>query len=614
MNEQKLEYLNNKAKRLPTEPGVYIIKDQQGKIIYIGKAKSLKNRVSSYFRSVDKHLPKVYKMVENAAEFDFIVTSSEYEALVLECSLIKQHMPKYNILLKDDKGYSYIKVHPKEWSRITSEKQKINDGATYIGPYTSGYVVKSTVEEANKIFMLPVCSRKFPQEMGKGRPCLNYHIKQCMAPCTGKISLSDYQEAVEQAVRFIRSGGSEIIDHLKQKMERYSENMEYEKAAQCRDRIRAIEKINTHQKVIFIKNTQQDVIALAKSHQGCCAVVLKFRANRLHDKEYFMLGQTDDIAQARQEFLLRYYDSGKEIPKLVVLDGNIDDCKLVEDYLTVQKGEKVSLLVPQKGEQASLVSMARENCAQHLAEHMSRTGKEVAALDELARLLGLNTTPEYIEAYDISNIGSSTIVAGMVVFDRGRPLKAAYRKFSVTSQGYADDYGSMREVMERRFNRYEEHKNEGIGFGRMPDLILLDGGRGHVGTIEPLIRQMGYNTPVFGMVKDNKHRTRAIATNGGEINFSPNSPAFALVTKIQDEVHRFSISYSRAKHSSKSFETLLAQVEGIGAKRIKGLYSYFKTIKAMKCATVQELSQAEGMNIKAAENLYKFLHENDGTE
>ncbi|MEG1869603.1 MAG: excinuclease ABC subunit UvrC [Oscillospiraceae bacterium] len=606
--EDKLEYLRQKTKTLPLEPGVYLMKDKQRKIIYIGKAKSLKNRVSSYFRSIEKHEPKVYKMVIMVDDFDYIVTSSEFEALVLECSLIKQHAPKYNILLKDDKGYSYIKIFPKQWSRITAEMQKQDDGGIYLGPYTSSYVAKSTVEEANKVFMLPTCNRKFPQEFGKGRPCLNYHIKQCMAPCTGKISEESYNETIEQATRFIKGGGKEFIGYLHTQMEQYSEKMEFEKAAQCRDRIRAIEKLNDRQNVIFIKNSEQDVIALAKSADNCCAVVLKFRNNRLHDKDFYLLGQVDSLDLARQEFIVRYYSEGREIPKQIVIDGQLEDMALIEEYLAVKRHSKVTIVMPQKGEQAALIQMATANCSQHLAERISRTGKEVAALDELAKLLALTKPPQYIEAYDISNIGSETIVAGMIVFDNGRPLKAAYRKFSITSVvGKPDDYSSMKEAITRRLERYEQHKQEKVGFGRLPDLILLDGGKGHVSTIQPVIAAMGYNIPVFGMVKDDKHRTRAISATGGEISLPPNSGAMRLVSQIQDEVHRFSINYSRSKHSKTSFATLLEQVDGIGPKRVEGLYKHFKTFKAIKAATVDELCEAEGMNRKSAEALHEFL-------
>ena len=609
MNNPRLGYLHKKAAGLPMEPGVYLMKDSQKKIIYIGKAKSLKNRVSSYFRSVEKHLPKVYRMVEQVFDFDYIVTSSEFEALVLECSLIKQHSPKYNILLKDDKGYSYIKVFPKEWSRITSEKQREEDGALYLGPYTSSYVVKSTVEEANKLFLLPTCSRKFPQDFRRERPCLNYHIKQCMAPCQGNISLEEYQDAVAQALEYIRDGGSNLVERLTQQMEQYAENMEYEKAARCRDRIRAIEKVGERQKVIFIRAKEQDVIGLGKSADNCCVVVLKFRNNRLHDQDFFLLGQMDNLDSARQEFVLRYYSSRRELPRQILLDGPLEDAALVESYLTQLKGAKVNLLFPQKGEQASLVDMARKNCAEHLAEQSGRTGREVAALDELGRLLGLSKPPEYIEAYDISNIGGSTVVAGMAVFDRGRPLKAAYRKFSVRcTQGAPDDYASMREVITRRLLRYKEHEGQAVGFGRLPDLILLDGGKGHVATILPVLEELGFSIPVFGMVKDDRHRTRAIATDGGEIAFPPASAAFRLVTQIQDEVHRFSISYSRSSHQKKSFSMLIDQVEGVGEKRRAALFQRFKTLKAMREATLDDLAAVEGMNRPTAQALYDFLH------
>ena len=443
MENPRLPFLADKAHRLPLLPGVYIMKNKAGEIIYVGKAKALKNRVSSYFRSVEKHLPKVYKMVSQVHDFDYIVTDSEFEALVLECSLIKQHAPKYNILLKDDKGYSYIKVYPKEFSRIRMALQKDDEpGATYIGPYMSSYVVRETVDEANKAFKLPTCTRKFPQEFGKGRPCLNYHIKQCMGVCLGKVSLEEYNEVLEQALDYIKGGSAQSVQKLTQRMEECAENMEFEKAAQLRDRIRAISRLaQADQKVIWAKGLpDQDVVALQRVQEETCAVVLKFRGERLVDKQDFLLGEVEELTSARLEFLLRYYNTRQEIPKRIQLDGEIEDMELTARWLTQQGGHKVELRVPQRGEQLKLVELARKNAAEKLALRNHRSGREVAALDELARLLGLDKPPAYIEAYDISNIGSATVVAGMVVFENGRPQKRLYRKFNIQTVSGTDDY------------------------------------------------------------------------------------------------------------------------------------------------------------------------------
>ncbi len=631
MDNPRLEYLREKVKKLPLQPGIYIMKDKKGQIIYIGKAKALKNRVSSYFRSVEKHTPKVYRMVENVWDFEYIVTSSEFEALVLECSFIKQHTPKYNILLKDDKGYHYIRVGGGEYGKITACHQPQKDGARYLGPYISGYVVKQTVDEVNKVFLLPTCNRNFPQEIGKQRPCLNYHIKQCMAPCSGKISPQEYAEALEEAVSFLKGSSANIQKILTQKMMQAAEAMQYEKAARYRDRIRAIQGLAENQKVVSIRYEEEDVIALVQSSVKCCAVVLQFRDYRLVDKEYFMLDELSEFAQnasltdskeqavepmmqeLRTQFVLRYYDMKQQVPKAVVLDGPPSCQQELEEYLCQKAQRSVQLLLPQKGDQMKLLQMAKENASQQIAEQTRRTSREISALDELARLLGLHQVPNYIEAYDISNIGSETIVAGMVVFEGGRPLKGAYRKFSVRSVvGKPDDYASMREVLTRRLERYEQHKQEGVGFGRLPDLILLDGGRGHVAAVKPLVRQMGFDIPIFGMAKDDRHRTRTIATEDGELSVSSFRAAFDLLTSIQDEVHRFSIGYSRSKHASRAMESVLRSVEGIGENRAKNLFLRFRTLKAMEAATVEQLEETPGMTHLTALNLYRYLHENDG--
>ena len=631
MDNPRLEYLREKVKKLPLQPGIYIMKDKKGQIIYIGKAKALKNRVSSYFRSVEKHTPKVYRMVENVWDFEYIVTSSEFEALVLECSFIKQHTPKYNILLKDDKGYHYIRVGGGEYGKITACHQPQKDGARYLGPYISGYVVKQTVDEVNKVFLLTTCNRNFPQEIGKQRPCLNYHIKQCMAPCSGKISPQEYAEALEEAVSFLKGSSANIQKILTQKMMQAAEAMQYEKAARYRDRIRAIQGLAENQKVVSIRYEEEDVIALVQSSVKCCAVVLQFRDYRLVDKEYFMLDELSEFAQnasltdskeqavepmmqeLRTQFVLRYYDMKQQVPKAVVLDGPPSCQQELEEYLCQKAQRSVQLLLPQKGDQMKLLQMAKENASQQIAEQTRRTSREISALDELARLLGLHQVPNYIEAYDISNIGSETIVAGMVVFEGGRPLKGAYRKFSVRSVvGKPDDYASMREVLTRRLERYEQHKQEGVGFGRLPDLILLDGGRGHVAAVKPLVRQMGFDIPIFGMAKDDRHRTRTIATEDGELSVSSFRAAFDLLTSIQDEVHRFSIGYSRSKHASRAMESVLRSVEGIGEKRAKNLFLRFRTLKAMEAATVEQLEETPGMTHLTALNLYRYLHENDG--
>ncbi len=607
MNNPRLDYLREKVRQLPREPGVYLMRDQTGTIIYIGKAKALRNRVSSYFRSVEKHLEKVYKMVQNVYDFETIVTDSEFEALVLECSLIKQYTPKYNILLKDDKGYSYIKITPPPFSKIQAVLQKQEgDGCTYLGPYMSSYVVKQTVDEANKVFLLPTCNRKFPQDFRKGRPCLNFYIKQCMGLCRGRISQEEYADRLAEALDFIRGGSAQALERLRQRMEQASDALEFEKAAQYRDRIQAIERITDRQKVVSSKAADADMVAFTQSDSATAAAVLLFRNHRLVDKKDFVFYESGDLPAFRREFLLRYYR--EDIPRVIAVDGDFEDRELTEAYFSQKMGHKITITIPQRGEQAQLVEMARNNASQRLSYEVSRTGRELSALDELARLLGLGGPPTYIEAYDISNIGSGTIVGGMVVFESGRPQKKYYRQFKMKSQLIPDDYASMREMLSRRFARYEEEKASGEGFGRLPDLILLDGGKGHVAAIEPLLAEKGIDVPVFGMVKDDRHRTRAIAKDGGEIAINANKNAFALVTRIQDEVHRYAISFSRKSHQKKGLELAMTSVEGIGPARAKALFQAFHTQKAMRQATVEQLAAVKGMNLACAKRLYDWLH------
>lgn len=607
MDELLLENLREKVKKLPLDPGVYIMRNKQGDVIYVGKAKHLRNRVGSYFRQIEKHLPKVYKMVQNVDDFDYIVTDSEFEALVLECSLIKLHDPKYNILLKDDKGFSYIKISAGEFPRITSEKQRMDDGALYLGPYTSGFVVNESVDAINRAFKLPTCTRKFPQDIGKGRACLNFHLKQCMGVCRGKISSPQYLETIETAVTYLRQGSNVTTELMEQKMHAYAENLEFEKAASMRDRIDAINRLTERQKVIFSKVPDQDVLAFVKDEKNCACSLIKFRQGRLIDKMDFLLGEAADLAEVRAEFLARYYQNN-EIPPIIAIDGEVEDTALVENFLREIRGKKVEITIPKRGEQLKLVQMAVTNCAQGLSHSSSRTGKEIATLDELAKILGLEKTPKYIEAYDISNIGSQVIVAGMVVFEDGKPLRQAYKRFNIKEQDDTDDYGAMREIIGRRLNRYEAEKESGTGFGRLPDLILLDGGQGHVNTVQPVVDSFGLEIPLFGMVKDDKHRTRAISSDGGEISIASFRRVFSLITAIQDEVHRYAITYSREKHKKTSFELKLAKVPGMGPTRCRNLLKSFKTVKAIKEATVEELAAVEGMNKTVAQNVHNFYN------
>lgn len=609
--DEHIRELRKKAMSLPLSPGVYIMHDKSKKIIYIGKAKALKNRVSQYFGSNRGHDNKVRQMVSNVEYFEYIVTDSEFEALILENSLIKQHQPKYNILLKDDKGYSYVRVSGGDWPKMTEVKAVKNDGAKYLGPYMNSWAIKETIDSANKIFKLPSCNRVFPRDFGKARPCLNFYIKQCSAPCRGRMKNSEYMEAFGEALDFVKGGSSSSISSLTKKMEAAAERLDFETAAKLRDRINAIDRMKNRQKVVASKIEEQDVIALAQSDTNTAFEVFRFTGNRLSDRESFFIDASLPETESRSEFINQYYMLRDRIPPVIITDGEVEDAELIARLLSEKKGRAVKLSVPQKGEQKQLVEMCRSNAAETLAQHTGSSGKAMSALDELRRLLGLEKTPAYIESYDISNLGGGENVAGMVGFENGVPLKSAYRRFKIKTVDGQDDYGSMREVISRRFNEYEIHEGESEGFGRLPDLILLDGGKGHVSAIKPILDQMGIDVPVFGMVKDDKHRTRAIAVEGGEIAINSNKSAFVLVSGIQDEVHRYAIGYHRQQRKKNTISSTLLSIDGVGTTRAKTLMKHFRTVSNIREASLEELLLVPGMTKPVAKNIYEFFREED---
>lgn len=599
--------LRKKAMALPLQPGVYIMKNKDKKIIYIGKAKKLKNRVSSYFGSHSNHSLKVIRMVENVDDFDYILVDTEFEALVLECSLIKQHMPKYNILLKDDKGYNYIKITKGDFPRISECKRIDDDGAEYIGPYISGFSVKQAVEETLKIFKLPRCNKKFPQEYGKSRPCLNGFMGLCCSPCAGRITQQDYVKTVEDALAFLKGGSKASVRDMTQKMNSLSEELKFEEAAKLRDRIRAIKNLEERQKVVSINVPEEDVFALVNGKKKACFEVLRFKNGRLSDTEFWLIDSQDDLRNARLELIERYYSMRADIPSRIAVDGEIEDEELLREFLEKQRGKKVEFIHPQKGEHLSILNMCIKNANEHLAQNEGRLGREFAALEELAALLGLPKPPEYIESYDISHTFGADNVAGMVVFHNGRPMKSAYKRFSVKGFDGQNDVGSMNEVLTRRFNHYYNDE-EGSTFKILPDLILLDGGQPQVNAVLPVIQKMKLSVPVFGMVKDSKHRTRAIAYGGGEIEINSHRAAFTLVSNIQEEVHRFAISYHHKKHAKSTFSSGLMQIDGIGEKKAKALLKHFKTISSIKEQTPERLAQCPSVSKKDAEKIYEFYH------
>lgn len=605
----RLPYLRDKTAKLTTSPGVYIMKNKSGEIIYIGKAKNLKNRVTSYFREHPDHTPKVASMVSNVYDYNFIVTDSEYEALVLECSLIKQHQPKYNILLKDDKGYSYIRISDEQYPRITAEKNKEKAGV-YLGPYMSGFVTRETVAEVNRVFRLPTCNKKFPRDFHKGRPCLNFHINLCKGLCRGKISESEYAQTIAEAVDYIKSGSAESVERMKQEMEKAAEALDFERAAMLRDRISAVRKASETQKMFDSDIEEADVIASARNSGSQCISVLFYRSGRLFDKQTFFFSEEEyDSASLIESFVGQFYHGrSSDIPKNIYVDTDMENAEMLEKWLTTLKENRVYLHTPKRGTLVKFTELSRNNAAEELALRAGRTAREVKALETLGTLLGLKSAPVYIESYDISNMSSSAIVAGMIVFENGRPLKKAYKRFSFPEKNSPDDYACMREALMRRLTHLVNQDGD-EGFNRKPDLILLDGGTGHVNAVKPVLEKFGLDIPIFGMVKDSKHRTRAIAANGGEIAVSHKQDAFNLLIQIQDEVHRYAISYMKSRHKKQSYELELTKVKGIGVKKAQKLLLHFKTKENMKKASVEELASAAGVNMDTAKELFEVIKE-----
>lgn len=601
--------LHQKACGLPLLPGVYIMKDRAGEVIYVGKAKRLRIRVSGYFREGADHQPKVEKMVENAFDFDVIVTDSEFEALVLECSLIKRHMPKYNILLKDDKGFCYIEITKEEYPRINCVFRPAGH-ARYIGPFMSAFGVRQLIETANGAFGLPTCQLRLPEDIGKTRPCLNAHIGLCCAPCSGRVSHEEYMERLEGAVALITKGADAVIGNLRQKMLLASEGMEYEKAARYRDSIVAIERMNNRQKVVARSAQEKtDAFAFAANESCVCAVVLKYRNGNLIDKDERIIQDTTDIAAAREEVLTHYYIDAQDLPKRILVDDDFESRSLLEQYIEQKLGQKVAVEVAKRADSAAIIQMAYTNASDSLRRRFSRRTREQTDLAELAGLLGLPELPAIIESYDISNYGAEA-VAGMVVFANGKPRKSDYRRFQIKTVDGPDDYAAMREVLLRRIARYDDCMTGG-SFARKPSLILLDGGKGHLSVILEAVAGTSFaDVPVFGLVKDDKHRTRGIVGPGGELSMSMHRGAYRFVSAIQEEAHRYSIDYSRRVHSRNATRSSLLRISGVGEATAKRLLTRFKTVDAISKAGIEELSEC-GISEKTARSIYSYFHEGE---
>lgn len=604
MNE-RLPYLREKSNRLPLSPGVYLMKDKSGLIIYVGKAKALKNRVTTYFHNNSQHNEKTLKLVDNIYDFDFICTKTELDALVLECSLIKLHQPKYNILLKDDKGYNYIKISREPYPRITYSLNTNDENADYIGPFTGGYTVKQAVEEANTIFMLPTCKKCFPSAFGKERPCLNHHIKKCMGVCCGKITSEEYRKIIDEALDYLKNGSKASVEQLTAEMERAAENLEFEKAARLRDRISAITRLAHSQKILDYKQ-EYDIVGAAQNVGMASFAVIKYRGGRLIDKENFFIGDEYDPSAMRRDFLLSYYSEREDIPKEIYIDEEFEDTELITQLLREKAGHAVKFVIPHRGDGMAQVTLAKRNAGEYLALKVGRTAKEISALEDLKNLLGLEKIPYIIESYDISNFGDTGMVGGMIVYRNGRPFKPSYKRFNIKTVVGQNDYACMQEVLRRRMQRYLDGDEN---FAPLPDLILLDGGKGHISAVSEVFDELKIDVPLFGLVKDSKHRTRAIARAGGEISVSANRGLFSLLTNIQDEVHRYSISFQRVKHKQKTYTLELTEISGIGGAKAQALLKAFKTKQGMKEATVDELRAAAKVSAEKAKELYDFIQE-----
>ena len=609
--------LYKKACMMPLLPGVYIIRDKSDTIIYIGKAKRLRTRVSQYFREGVPHDAKVTQMIHHAFTFDVIVCQSEFEALVLEASQIKAHTPKYNILLKDDKGYSYVKVTREDWPRLSAALQKDDENADYIGPFTSSFAVREMVETAQNCFLLPRCNKEFPRDIGKGRPCLNAHIGKCMAVCSGKVSCQAYNDAVQGALRMIRYGKKDIVRQLREKMEAAAERLDFESAAILRDQIAAIDRVSAGQKVVMESGAEMDVIALAGTSRAVCAAVLRYREGRLTDKREFMFHDTTDIDAVREEFLPQYYLDGEPIPKTIAVDALPPDAEALHQALSESRGSKVELYVPQRGDVAKLVTMAYTNAVERLGRESGRYTREEKLLEEAAQVLGLKAPPRIIESYDISNWGDGSSVCGMVVFRDGKPYRTGYRRFKMKTVAGTDDYASLAEALSRRAAEYEAARrgekpdNESNQFAALPDLLLIDGGRGQVSAVRAALRGTALErVPTFGMVKDDHHRTRAIVDDaGGEIALNRNRNIFTFVTSIQDETHRYANDYRKRMMRKKSYAATLTDIPGVGEKTSAALLARFKTVAAVRAASISDLEEVKGISHAKAEQIYNALRQ-----
>lgn len=610
--------IEEELKKLPGKPGVYIMHGEKDEIIYVGKAVSLKNRVRQYFQSSRNKGAKIEQMVTHITRFEYIVTDSELEALVLECNLIKEHRPKYNTMLKDDKTYPFIKVTVNEpYPRVLFSRTMKKDKAKYFGPYTSSTAVKDVIELVRKIYMVRSCNRNLPRDCGKDRPCLYYHMKQCTAPCQGNVSEEVYKQNIGQVLHFLNGNFQETIDQLTEKMMAASEDMRFEDAAGYRDLINSIRRIGERQKITTYGEEDRDIIAVAMDEsedlreQDAVVQVFFMRGGRLIGRDHFFLrvARGDTKAQVLSSFLKQFYAGTPFIPAEIMMQTEIEDGEIIEDWLTARRKQRVHIRVPKKGTKEKLVELAKENAWMVLSKDRERIkreeGRTIGAVKEIEDWLGLKDIVR-MEAYDISNISGFESVGSMVVYEKGKPKRSDYRKFKIKWVQGPNDYASMEEVLTRRFTH--ESKGEYDSFSILPDLILMDGGRGQVNIARKVLGELGIDIPVCGMVKDDNHRTRGVYFNNVEIPIDTSGEGFHLVTRIQDEAHRFAIEYHRSLRSKEQVHSVLDDIPGIGETRRKALMRRFRSIENIRDASVEELSQTESMNAQSAEAVYQFFH------
>ena len=610
--------IQEELKKLPGKPGVYLMHDEKDAIIYVGKAISLKNRVRQYFQSSRNKGAKIEQMVTHISRFEYIVTDSELEALVLECNLIKEHRPKYNTMLMDDKTYPFIKVTVNEpFPRVMMARRMKKDKAKYFGPYTSAGAVKDTIELIRKLYHIRSCNRSLPKDIGKERPCLNYHIHQCYAPCQGYISREEYRKSIDEVVRFLNGNYDPILKELEEKMLDASENLEFEKAIEYRELLASVQKIAQKQKITDTAGDDRDIIAMASEGEDAVVQVFFIRGGRLIGRDHFYLkiAENDTKSEILSSFIKQFYAGTPYIPAELMLPEEIEDQEIIEEWLTTRREHKVRLRIPKKGTKEKLVELAQKNAQMVLKNDKERLkreeGRTIGAVKELEKILGL-TGIIRMEAYDISNTNGFVSVGSMVVYEHGKPKRNDYRKFKIKSVQGPDDYASMNEVLTRRFEhglRERQDESETGGFQAFPDLIMMDGGRGQVNIALEVLEKLNLHIPVCGMVKDDNHRTRGLYFNNVELPIDRNSECFRLITRIQDEAHRFAITFHRQLRSKGQVHSILDDIPGVGPARRKDLMRSFENIEAIRNATVDDLKELPSMNEKSAQEVYKFFHQ-----